>query len=400
MGLLFMFLPNLFAASGRLNLGKRNNLDVAGWDFRNLDIYRDNVGLLCLLALLGLLAVITHKEKFGSKLKYFCLNGLWGVVNIILGVGVVEKIYTIMSTDPLEKDYVEKIFGWRPIGNVKIALFFSWFWNNFATYFCAVLLLVGILLLYTIYKLKVTNSLSYFMVVGMMFFGGAIHVMGLQRGSRIASPSIFAIGTLCVLLAAEIDLNRLKWKIFDKCLYIGLMIILLVTCESDFFYVRRQFLIGQDRMEIAQELRKRQLMGEWDFGQYIVMPRYKETAIRSDQTMNNPSNVDMRYNILLRYYGLDERTRIIFCDDRDFVLLEDRENRVRASVFWRTETQNIRYRFKAIKDGEIFRESELSTANEWELESDYDGIACDIYEQQGEELVYLKTVTNNEMWYL
>lgn len=240
-----------------------------------------------------------------------------------------KNIYHDLINEP--ERTARKVYGWWSVENSNVDDFFASFSMRFDRMLPILLLLAIGLLIHLLCTMG--KELAGVPLLFMGMAGTAIPVLGLENGSRITASAIFSLCAVIVFFAGDLLKESGKWvKKIGLGVFIAVGIFAIVSADHMFTFLSIQNRITLQRQEIAKEIEMRQHMGEWGYDSFAVMPEYKVIGNKSffQQDRTAPQNTDSYYSLFLRYYDLNENTKILFTSS-EFQLIKwtDKKNCVR-----------------------------------------------------------------------
>ncbi len=124
--------------------------------------------------------------------------------------------------------------------------------------------------------------------------------------ARVVNIGFWGIACITVILFLEIQVSDLFWK---RALYLVWGITVVLSLDRTILTVRRIYTIQKQRNEILEEVRTRQMLGEWEWDREVVLPSF-----RSEDVLYGASTAigTFHYPQFLYYYDLDENTLVVF----------------------------------------------------------------------------------------
>ena len=145
-----------------------------------------------------------------------------------------------------------------------------------------------------------------------MISGVAIDFLGIQNGDRIVFPGFFMLILLIVFLENEYTESICLCKKRLNIFIVIFCIIGFIQLEHIEIVLKNAKWVSDMRWNIANEIKLQQGLGKWNYENDVaVMPKYDEDGVPGGVN-NQPEINSIRYSIMLRYYDLDENTKIIF----------------------------------------------------------------------------------------
>lgn len=303
-GFAFLFYVAKFAESGRLKNGIGVTIGIGRISFFIQQYY----ALFFLLSIVVLLKLFSYsKTKLRSVLIF-----MWGIVGISTISYALRDIYFSISTDPIlgNVEDLKLIYGWKKFGFFDLSSFFEKFSELQAIIIFIVLGLSSILLF--IFLEKKSELENYILSIGMGIGGSAIYFFGLESGNqdRVIFTGIIAL----IIFISELISDEVVTKKITKTFIVAIVSIAIINCETLITVVNSANNIQQERLTIINEVKVRQALGEWNYNTVVKLPSFDGSSshgLVGGQKLN-PNGESVYYDILLKYYGLDERTLVEF----------------------------------------------------------------------------------------
>lgn len=347
-----------------------------------VDLIKDNCFLFVILSVLMIINVKKIKGnhlKLNSQNKIF-ENRLFHLFQIIIWAIILignlvlcgKYIYEILCTEP--DNALKTVYGWFSVQNNFIESFFDLFLEMFYL-ICPVFIVFAVISI--IYVIYVNQKLLA--GVSILLMGCAetiIVVLGLYPGDRITSGFIFSLILLIGLLIQNIQpqkdigyINHLR--ICFWC--VGL--IAFFNVYSIFMFLHEQNEVAAKRQFIAEEVKRQQILGMWDYNSFAIMPVYCASGSGMElvgETRKNPINADAYYPFLLRYYDLDPDTKILFSNNSALQIVKIIQNDNTTYLYANSlrEYEDVLYKFQIMEesssgDADLF----LISESDWQSES-------------------------------
>lgn len=311
LGLAIMLCSALLGKEGRLNTGIAEKI-IESYEIREVfdKVVIDNRILYFIM--FGLCAIWIFKVYLKKKKKILLLFLIYSIsLTIIFGIMNLNKVYQIICAGLSDMEYGKRILGWYAPSE-KIGYLYERFIGPIYVimpFLIAIFLCIFIAFVARGSRRKIIYMVFLWAIVSniiVTFVSGEI-------GNRILANSVFLICGINLLILTEI--LEYESKKDSKILFItGLLFILVrgFDYNIDVNIVRS---IENERIEIADEVRVRQKMGEWNYNDTVYFPEYTEKVgqeILIGGNRLNPSQNDIYYDVFLEHYGLDKRTKVEF----------------------------------------------------------------------------------------
>lgn len=337
-----------------------------------IDLVNNNSLIFIVLSVIVLLIMYIHFIK-DKRLKLAIIQTPVWIIMLMNGIVVYSRhIFSMLINAP--EDYVQGVYGWYNIKNDyfdKCYNLYSVVFDNII-FICSMLAMIS--LIWILWKLG-----KGLLGIPLIFMGASvtiIPIVGLFAGDRITSSFVFMLIVLiCVLLNVLLE-EDVSYKIV-KGMLLFVCALAFISLESIFSFLHLQRNVANKRENIANEIRERQEMGEWDYDFFVIMPRYDSVGdgkrmIGEERT--NPTNIDVYYPFLLRYYDLNQGTKILFSNS-DFQLIEVISADESEAYMYAHTLRNynsVQYQF-IITDGNnnILEDSGWVDQNKWSISPDY-----------------------------
>ena len=365
-GLAVMLISSVYAKLGRIN----QEQGVSGWSVARGRLhytYEQDSFLFMILALV-MICFFLKKNHLVHRIQ---LIG-WLVILFDSLANSMVYLYRIISVDPKDVEFVVSTFGWenfksygidRIVGTIEAL-------ND---------KLIVFIILYIIVSCSfVINSFCKFKkaetALGISLLCALVTAVSLNYGDRLYSLYLFILSVLIVILASES--SALQEKAVVK-LYPFLLVILFIQAFTKLIFINKQYEIANERKDIAQNVAIMQAEGSWNYDSYVIMPKMSENSIGEELAGGNRKNPlvgDAYYKILLKYYGLDENTRIVFSDTHQyFIVIIDKEHNYLSFKPMDMECSD-KFEFE-IKDGDdsIYESGWLNKDVSIDIDDYYDG---------------------------
>lgn len=307
LGLAVMYLTSKNATQGRLQEKVMPCLD---WN-RLFQLFYDNIGLFILCSILMCIVFIKYKRENGNRYLNYLQIFMWIIISALEIILASRQIYSIVSHDPKDYEYVKIVFGWSAFQRDVIENFYGKLFS-LASILFPFIFAVGVISY--IYCMDIIRERVRGLIYLLMFiFGILIDVVGMQKGNRISYPGIFAlVGMICLLLK---HLDKMKEGIVGAiCVVVFLFSI--INAEQLLMTVYEAHEIEEERTAIANLVKDKQRLDEWDYDICVTMPKYDEKKLFGKERLQ-PDESNFAYDILLKYYGLNKGTKIIFKSEQE-----------------------------------------------------------------------------------
>lgn len=350
-----------------------------------VNLIRDNSFLFVILSVLMILNIVkikkecrlSHNKKRGFRWLLQII--LWSIILVGNLVSCANYIYEVLRIDP--NDMLKTACGWFSVQNNSIEGFFNVFMEISHVIFPVFIIFAVISIIYVFYVTK--RQLVGVPILLMGCAGTVIVVLGLYPGDRITSGSIFSLIILVGLLAQNIqskeDAESLS-KHWHVC-YCCIGIIACINVHSVFIFLHSQNEVAEKRQMIADEVKKQQALGMWDYDSFVIMPIYCANAAGMElvgEARKNPINIDAYYPFLLHYYDLDADTKILFSNNSSLQLVKLIQNESTGYLYANSlrEYENVLYKFQIMEQSDdedadllLISESEWQSENMWPIPS-------------------------------
>lgn len=352
-GFILMFGSSMFGSMGRLNyyssvwrFSLRSSID------RSREILLNNNSIFLVLSFVMILVIITNRQKI--KKSWIVSAFLWGIQCVFSVLFAIRQVYMFGAVDPVNVEYAEEVYGWENFSDVTLDKIFGFIERIYVYIFPVLCFLLLVFSIYLFLRLKNAVLIA---VVCIFFSGLLIDVLGLQQGARICSLSIFQMIGLIAILVMEIQPISASVGKIIQAMKIVFVVASAFVVELDTEFVKQQYIVEQQRFEIADNVRVRQRMEEWDYNKYVVFPKYTPNGIGRamlGEIRTNPSHEDIYYDHFLQYYGLDDKTKVIFSNQDTYILVLWERNggkNAMAELVMPLVHENVTYDF-VISDGQ------------------------------------------------
>lgn len=323
-----------------------------------VDLIKNNCLLLIILSAVMIMNIVHYKRTCPVTTKKRLLLVfqiiMWSLmlaVNLILEA---QHIYNVIRTEP--NDTLKGLYGWYTVQNKSIESFFNTFMDISYIVFPICIILATISIIYMLYLTK--RHLIGIPVLLMGCAGTVIVVLGLYSGERISSSAIFSLILLIGILVQNILINQSNANYVTKWWRGCFRTVSLITCASVysvFIFLHSQNEVANKRQMIAEEVKKQQALGTWDYNSFVIMPVYSVSADGRElvgEDRKNPINRDAYYPFLLRYYDLEADTKVIFSDDYSLQIIKLVYKDDTACLYANSlyEYEDVLYKFQVIED--------------------------------------------------
>lgn len=305
LGFGIMYLSSKFASAGRLNKDSQI-INLSGNHIQT--VMFQNIGLLIVLSVI--IMGITRQYYFQNKQISWLLQYIyWMIVSVGLIIWASYGIYCIISRDP-SYTWAGDVIAWKNFKYDEVDKFYDLYCNvvHYVWPIAFVVSFISILLVLRRMK-KIADGIENIFV---MISGVAIDFLGIQNGDRIVFPGFFMLILLIVFLENEYTESICLCKKRLNIFIVIFCIIGFIQLEHIEIVLKNAKWVSDMRWNIANEIKLQQGLGKWNYENDVaVMPKYDEDGVPGGVN-NQPEINSIRYSIMLRYYDLDENTKIIF----------------------------------------------------------------------------------------
>lgn len=305
-GFAYLYVESVFAGSGRLSTDPIP-LHQINWDFVGILIY-DNAFFVVVIGILALnLLWIRRKEETSKKIcSIQCI--WWCIIIFFCLLCLLNQLYVLIASGSGES-YIGA-WGWRP--------FASWTFEQMirmGSEFMKFLLLGFVCisvasLLYIVLKSK--NKLVGLLILAMIL-ADAFFSLYINFCSRVTCPAVFATFFFIGWLFQECD-RAVSYRILNM-LCILVCLAALLNMEDTRILLKKGQEIEQERNSIIEIVKERQALGEWDDSKEVMLPAYPiygQTVGKGFIYSANTYQSEPHYPFMLKYYGLNENTKIVY----------------------------------------------------------------------------------------
>lgn len=312
-GTLLMFLSAKFATQGRLQTSGTETLQTMILSVGESLRYEY---LMIIFYSVAILRLIILKEK--NKRSKIVNIPFWIFVVFVNLYYLFERIYQIISTDPIEEKYVD-VCGWTKF-KVDVIDNIIELVAPYTSYFNIFLLIIATLSSAYIWsRLSENKKRAFFLFLIADVAGFLITILTMyQRMYKDTRYAVYAdarvlyifeilTGILAVWIYSQIDS---KYNKTSKFIAVSLMLFIF---WNQYEFVKPYALLADERCKVADLVYEKQLLQTWDYENDVMyFPQYEKNNI-GDGLMGrryNPDINDVYYMYMLNYYDLDEKTII------------------------------------------------------------------------------------------
>lgn len=303
-GFVIMIGDAVLAKSGRLAGIKQNQIQL---DLDRISTVTSNNCFMYFV--LSVLFVIIFSKRKGIICKLQFVG--WILATIGMLAECLIQLYRIASTDPIDAAYCNLVVGWSKFENSyidKVISYIQIYWNKL----CLIMIVCMISsCIFEIIMYERDRRAEIALILLVIFAQSSTVFMNF--GERIDSLYLFLIIDLLVIFVGQKDMNDKSWYIeFTSWI---LFLIMTVQMFSQLVFVDQQNRVAKSREKIANEVMLMQAENRWDYDDYLFMPKYTDDLLGRGlmgKNRKNPSADDVYYDVLIKYYGLNKDTKILF----------------------------------------------------------------------------------------
>lgn len=263
------------------------------------------------------------------------------------------RFYNLIKIPP--KTLVAEAYGWAEASDADFEIIYTEYLQITDDLLLPMLILACISLIYVIFTAKKELVGMPLLIMGIA--GTVVVVFNMYSGDRITASFIFSMILLIGVLAQNVFSVTGKIRIIWKGVFVMTCISACISMESIFTFLHAQNNVDNERKNIAEEVKKDQNLGMWDYDSFAVMPRYNTGDDGKSLMMGerkNPLNSDPYYPYLLNYYHLNSDTKLLFSDsDSQLVeIVRDGSKDMELYVNTLHRYKNPMYKFQVLeRDG-------------------------------------------------
>ena len=254
------------------------------------DIISSNLLIIILISIIGLILVITSKNK--KKIRY------------IAAVPMTFLLITSLGT------YIDSIFNVKTFGIMHqlypVSIDINQFWIV-----ALMIVLISIVLIYLITISKNKKILTY--LSSILIFSLAPMCLTPNTGARISFVGFIILSLITVVLYYEVDFNK---KRTCKFLTFVICFISILSVDKMILICRRINDINVKRNSIINEVIRLQELNMWDYDEYVILPFYKKGDVRYQGVVLSGS---FHYPYFLQSSGLNPNTKVLFSNSNTIV---------------------------------------------------------------------------------
>lgn len=161
----------------------------------------------------------------------------------------------------------------------------------------------------------------------------------------------FAAICLGFIIVENLKILLIEYDKIDKYIYIIILCLLIIRVDEYSLAVEKIHKIQKEREIILNEVYVEQKLGKWDYNETVIIPIFPPGLLYADASPQKYID-PIHYACFLNFYGLSEKTLVLFSNNQDVLNVRVSENKVYMCASLDNE-QNSSIEYCVENNGEI-----------------------------------------------